>query len=57
MTERQRILDDLSDEELEAQTAEQLPDRKAISTVNADPAEIGFVAIEELPQPPEDAEQ
>lgn len=57
MTEHKGTLERLSDEEIEAQTGDELPDRKAMSTVSCDPSEFGIVAIDELPEPPEPADR
>jgi hypothetical protein len=57
LIERETTTTRHSGDELEEQEGEALPDRKAMSTVSCDPSELGLVAIDELPQPPEPAEQ
>ena len=53
MAEQRRAasFDELSDEELEAQVGEALPDRTAMSTIGCDPSE--FAAVIPPPDDPE----
>jgi hypothetical protein len=46
VNERENILDELSDEELEAYAGEELPDRETLSTVTSDPSDFAFVSLE-----------
>ncbi len=46
MTEREDDTQDFSDEELEALAGDELPDRKAMATMNCDPAELAGLGLD-----------
>ena len=56
MAEREDPTQEFSDEELEALAGEELPDRKAMSTMNCGPGELAGLGVDDAgPAPPEDA--